>query len=245
MKQWWVSLAIGCVIVASTFPVAPSHATDAVLCVNCGSEVTQVLNKLTMLKQLATQAQQLQTQIGQYQNMLTNTKSVTQNLWGNTMADLQRVNTLFQQSKALAYTVSNLDSQFAQRYGGFNSYLSGKPNFQTKYQQWSQEASNNNLYALKAAGLQNASMSDENALMQQLQGMSGSAQGQKQAIQVANMIAAQNVSQIQKLRQLVMTQVQLEANYYQQLQDRQDAEEARHRQFISGSRVPNTDGRQF
>ena len=245
MKSLCLSLAASAIIVTASIPSQPVHAADAVLCVNCGSEITQIANKLTMVQQLATQAEQLKTQIGQFENMVTNTKSVTQNLWGNTMADLQRVNSLFQQSKALAYTISNLDSQFAQRYKGYTGYLGGKQNFQTKYQQWSQEASNNNLYALKAAGLQNSAMASENALMQQLQGMSGSAEGQKQAIQVANMIAAQNVNQIQKLRQMVMTQVQLEANYYQQQQDRADADEARHRQFVSGTHVSSKDGKQY
>jgi len=245
MKSSLLSLSACGFLIFGSLPLPQSQATAPVFCVNCSSEVTQILTKATLAQQLLTQAQQLQTQLSQLQNMVTNTKSLNQNLWGNVVSDLQQVNNLFQQSKALGYTVSNLDAQFAQRYSGFTSYMSGKTNFLNKFQQWSQEARNNNLYTLKALNAQNSAMPSENAVMNQIQAMSGTAVGQKQAIQAANMIAAQTTQQIQKLRQLVMAQAQLEANYYQQLQDKEDASEARHQQFVSGKMVPYNNGRQF
>jgi type IV secretion system protein TrbJ len=242
MKRWLVSLGI----VLALSPVLESaRAADAVMCVNCGSEVTQLANKLTMLKQLATQAQQLQAQVNQYQDMVLNTKGVSNQLWGNALGDLQKVNSLIQQSRALAYSARNLDGQFAQRYQGYKHYAAGRVNSTDKYNQWSQEASDNALYALKAAGLQNASLQDENALMAQIQSLAGSASGRMQALQIGNMMASQNVQQIQKLRQLVMTQIQMEANFYQMQQDKADAMEAEHQRFINASTVPSNDGRKF
>lgn len=245
-QRWWFSLAFSIALVAASIYFArPAHSADAVMCVNCGSEITQLANKLTMLKQLANQAQQLKTQISQYDNMITNSKGVSQNVWGNAMGDLQRINALFQNSKALAYSAKSLDAQFANRYQGYKGYLSGKVNLQNKYQQWSQEANDNALYALKAAGAQNMAFQDENALMQQLQAMSGSAEGRMQAMQIANMMAAQNIQQIQKLRQLLMAQLQMQANYYQLQKDKEDAAEAAHARFVKATPVSETDGRKF
>lgn len=246
MQRWWISFAVGIGLVTASFlSVKPAPAADAVMCVNCGSEITQLANKLTMLKQLANQAQQLRTQISQYENMITNSKGVSQNIWGNAMGDLQRINALFQNSKALAYSAKSLDAQFANRYQGYKGYLNGKLNIQNKYQQWSQEANDNTLYALKAAGAQNMAFQDENAVMQQLQAMSGSAEGRMQAMQIANMMAAQNIQQIQKLRQLLMAQLQMQANYYQLQKDKEDAAEAAHARFVKVNPVSESDGRKF
>jgi P-type conjugative transfer protein TrbJ len=243
MKSWLASLGI--ILVLST-RLESVQAADAVMCVNCSSEVTQLASKLTMLKQLATQAQQLKAQLNQYQNMVMNTKGVSNQLWGNALGDLQKVNSIIQQSRALAYSAKNLDTQFAQRYQGYNGYVAGRTNSTNKYNQWSQEGHDNALYALKAAGAQNVSLQDENALMAQIQSMAGSATGRMQALQLGNMMASQNIQQIQKLRQLVMTQIQMEANYYQMQQDKADAMQAEHQRFINNaSTVPSNDGRKF
>ena len=244
--RWWISLAISAsLLIVSVYLARPTHAADAVMCVNCGSEITQLANKLTLLKQVANQAEQLKTQISQYDNMVTNSKGVSQNIWGNAMGDLQRINALFQNSKALAYSAKSLDAQFSNRYQGYRGYLNGKVNLQNKYQQWSQEANDNALYALKAAGAQNMAFQDENTLMQQLQAMSGSAEGRMQAMQIANMMAAQNIQQIQKLRQLLMAQLQMQANYYQLQKDKEDAAEAAHARFVKVTPVSETNGRRF
>ena len=242
MKSWLVSLGVFLALI-TTFESA--QAADAVMCVNCSSEVTQLASKLTMLKQLSTQAQQLQAQLNQYQNMVTNTKGISNQLWGNALGDLQKVNSLIQQSRALAYSAKNLDTQFAQRYQGYKNYVAGRMNSADKYSQWSQEGSDNALYALKAAGAQNASLQNENALMAQIQSMAGSASGRMQALQLGNMMASQNIQQIQKLRQLVMTQIQIEANYYQMQQDKADAMQAEHQRFVNAPTVSSSNGRKF
>lgn len=217
--------------------IAPSISkADVVYCANCGTEWTQLANKVQLVQQVQTAMQQLQTQLHQYQNMVTNTLNLPNQIWGNTMADIGKLNALLQQSQALSYSAGNLDGQFAQQYGTYPSYLSRQMNgtdWQNKYNQWSQQTSDNALYTLKAISLQSTQMSDEDAVMQQLQTMSQSAQGRMQALQVGNMMAAQAVRQIQKLRQLMMLQLQMQANYLATQQDRQSAEDAAARQFFN------------
>jgi len=226
-QRWWISLAFSVALVAASIALArPAHSADAVMCVNCGSEVTQ----------LATQAQQLQAQLNQYQNMLTNSKGVSQNVWGNAIGDIQKLQNLLQQSKALAGTAGNLDGQFASRYGTYRSYLNqkmGASDWQNKYNQWSNEANDNTLYTLKGLGMQASQMQNEQAVIRQLQAMSGTAEGRMQAMQVANMFASQNLDQILKLRQLMMMQIQMQANYMAQQQDRQAASDAATQRFYN------------
>jgi P-type conjugative transfer protein TrbJ len=115
-----------------------------------------------------------------------------------------------------------------------------------KYTEWSQEGSNNALNAVKGLGLQASQLSKDQDVMQQLQGMASSTQGRMQALQVANMIAAQNVAQIQKLQQLMMMQLQMQADYLAMQQDKEAAREAnRVNLYTNWKNTPDTDGKNF
>lgn len=250
MTRWWVSWGLSGTLTVSLLSLLPvsSQGADAVICTNCGTEWTQLLNKAMMAKQLATQAQQLSTQISQYQDMLTNSKGLSTQVWGQAMQDFSKLQNLMRQSRSMAYSASNLDGQFSSRYGTYDSYLNqkmGARDWQNKYTQWSQEGSDNARYALKGLGLQASQMQNEQALMQQLQSMAGSAEGRMQALQVANMMAAQNVDQVMKLRQMMMLQLQMQANYLAQQQDRMAAQEAAHQRFMNAPRVRNDDGKTY
>jgi P-type conjugative transfer protein TrbJ len=237
MNNWWVKtcLFLSATVLIINFPTTAS-ATAPVFCVNCGTEATQLLSKLTAAKQLATQAQQLQSQLRMYADMATNSKTVSQSVWGSTVSDFQKLNNLFLQSKALAGNASNLDGQFAQRYGTYTSYIKNKmsgSDWNNKYSQWSSEASDNARYTLKGIGVQASQMQNEQLVMQQLQNLSQSAQGRMQAVQVANMFASQNMEQLMKLRQLLMSQMQMQANYMAQEQDRKAASDAAVQRFYN------------
>lgn len=250
MKHWWVktSLCITLSLILTTFGEQPVKAQNAVICTNCGTEWTQLMNKAMMAKQVATQAQQLGTQINQYKDMLINSKGLSTQVWGQAMQDFSKLQNLMSQSRSMAYSASNLDGQFSSRYGTYDAYLNRKmdaKDWQNKYAQWSQEGSDNARYALKGLGLQASQMQNEQALMQQLQSMAGSAEGRMQALQVANMMAAQNVEQVMKLRQMMMLQLQMQANYLAQQQDRMATQEAAHQRFMNAPRVRNDNGKTY
>lgn len=251
MNRWLISLSVA---VTTAFLIqgvqtSPVHSADAVFCTNCGTEWTQLMNKAMMVKQLANQAQQLKAEIGQYQDMITNSKTVPSQLWGKAMQDFQQLTNVMQRSRALAYSASNLDGQFANRYGSYNSYLSrkmGNTDWQNKYAQWSREGTDNTLYAMKGLGVQAAQLQNDQALLQRLQSMASSAEGRMQAIQVGNMMAAQNVDQVMKLRQMMMMQLQMQANYLALQQDQAAARQAsREKLYKTWKDTPNNNGKGY
>ena len=87
--------------------------------------------------------------------------------------------------------------------------------------------------AMQAAGVNTSTFEDENAMLDQLVSRSQSAVGRQQAIQAGNEIAAQNVQQLQKLRDLVATQITLQGNYMAQQNERQSVSDASEQQFRS------------
>lgn len=225
-----------------------NEANAQVTCTNCGTEVTQLLNNIQMVKQVITSAQQLQAELNMYKNMLTNSESVPNHIWGKAMQDITKVNALLQQSQAIAHTSGNIDDQYANKYSTYKNYLAKQMNGQDwddKYDQWSKETSDNMLYTMKALGLQSTQMDDDDAVMQQLQTLSQSSEGRMQALQVGNMMAAQSMRQLQKLEKLMMINTQMQANYLATQQDKEAAIDAARQKFLEFKRLPNNDGRRF
>lgn len=242
MKKRLAITSLAIVALVTSLP-KPSQAQWSVTCTNCASETTQWLNKINMAKQLANQAQQIQTQLSQYQNALQNTAGSKTQIWGNAQAQIQRLNSLLQQSRALTAASKNVDGQFAAKYQGYKAYANSKN--QNWQQQLNQIERDNNLYALKAASMQNAGLEQDTRTLQNLQALSGNTKGQMEALQVANMMAAQQIEQMQQLRQLLMNQMAMQANYYQIQQERAEAERAAHERLNYIPNIPSDNGKSY
>jgi P-type conjugative transfer protein TrbJ len=163
------------------------------------------------------------------------------------MQDFSQLTQLMGRSRSLAFSAGNLDGQFANRYGTYDAYLNkkmGSGDWQNKYAQWSKEGADNALYTLKSLGLQASQLQSDQALQQRLQAMASSAQGRMEALQVANMMAAQNADQLMKLRELMMIQLQMQANFMAQLQDKQAAQEAARQNYFKVYKA-NQNGERF
>ena len=181
-------------------------------------------------------AQQLATQIQQYQNMVTQGLSLPNSMFGSIAADLQSVANIYTKSQALGRQIQNMDSQFNTQFPGFESYLNQAANSaevpaRDRYQKWSEQGRDNVKAAMEAANLNTGTFESEDAQLARMVSRSQSAAGRMQAIQAGNEIASQNVQQLQKLRDLVATQINMQGNYMAQQGDRRAASEAAEQQF--------------
>jgi P-type conjugative transfer protein TrbJ len=147
------------------------------------------------------------------------------------------VASVYNSAQSLGRNISNLDEQFRQQFKGYDSYLNsigqGQNNMSQRYRDWAQSGFDNARTAMQAAGVNTRTFEDENAMLDQLVSRSQSAVGRQQAIQAGNEIAAQNVQQLQKLRDLVATQITLQGNYMAQQNERQSVSDASEQQFRS------------
>jgi P-type conjugative transfer protein TrbJ len=226
----------------------PARAQLAVACANCSSEWTQLANNAELIAGVANQAKQLQQQIQQYQLLAQNTAGLPVQIWGNAMSDIAQVNALMAQSQALSSQASNLAGAFAARFPNYQQYASGtitSASMATKFQQWSSDTNASVLSTLQAAGLQASQMRDEAGTLAQLEGIAGSANGQMQALEVGNQLAAETIAQGQKLRQLMIANLNLEANYVQSQQDKDAVQAAALQQFTTPSYPNNTTNERY
>jgi type IV secretion system protein TrbJ len=189
-----------------------------------------------------TEANQLQQQIQMYENMALNTANLPQQLYGNIASDLNGVNTIMGRVQGISYAASSLDSTFASHFPGYQAY-SAQPNMSnmtSKYQQWSNDMNTSTHSVFSAAQAQNSQMTSETQLLNSLQSQNMSAQGRQQSAQIANELSAQQVAQMQKLRQLVMLQMQQEGTFLQTQADQDAQRSANGTQAMQPANLANT-----
>jgi P-type conjugative transfer protein TrbJ len=200
------------------------------------TEVTQLLNNAELIEMVAQQAEEIANQLKMLDDMIRNTLALPHQVWGDTLGRLARLAQVVRDGQALAYSLSNLDQEFRTRYKGYEHYLAtrfGVTDYTAQYRTWSQTNADTVRASLEAVHLQAEAFADEEATMQQLQRMSETAGGRMQAIQAGNQIAAQQVRQLQLLRQLMMTQMQMQGAYLASDNDLRAAEQAYRQQLFN------------
>jgi P-type conjugative transfer protein TrbJ len=209
-----LTIMVGAMALTGTLAPTPAHAQLATVCVNCAAIWTQIMEYAQQVETAVNTANQLEYQIKAYKNAVTQGNVLPNQVWGNFMNDLNRLNSLTTQTRGLAYTSDSLTSDFARVFPGYQKYLD-QPATPAQagqmYDQWSGETYDASRNAMATAGMQVGQMRDEEDVMQELQAHSSNAEGQMQAMQAGNEIAAQQVRQMQKLRELVSTNISMQA----------------------------------
>ncbi|QPO23998.1 P-type conjugative transfer protein TrbJ [Pseudomonas sp. Y39-6] len=212
---------------------APAYA---IYCSNCSTFYQQMFEYVEQVNTALNTAEQLQTQIQQYQNMVSQGTSLPNSMFGSIAADLKNVANIYNRSQALGRQIQDMDSKFNTAFPGFESYLNQAANSaeapsRDRYEKWSVQGRDNVKTAMKAADLNTGAFESEDAQLARMVSRSQSAVGRMQAIQAGNEIASQNVQQLQKLRDLMATQINMQGNYMAQQVDRKAEGEATEQQF--------------
>jgi P-type conjugative transfer protein TrbJ len=204
--------------VAMAFPsallISPlAHASGAVV---GATEPTQIANNIELVASVAKQAQQvsnqliqIQNQIQAYKNMVTNTLNIPNQIWQNADGLLQQLVGVVNQGQALAFSATNIDSLFKQKYPGYTP----PQDFGAAYENITNSTLDSVRGALHAANIQSDDFSNEQSALNAIEAQSKSAEGRMQAIQAGNSIAMAQVQQMRKMRALQMAQMQAQSAY--------------------------------
>jgi P-type conjugative transfer protein TrbJ len=229
---------IAAIVSASLALAAPPSFAGSVAGFGGSTEITQLANNIELVQSYLQQVQSYATQLQQYQNMIQNTLNIPAQVWGSIEGELMGVASVVQQGQALAYSATNIASQFENTFKGFT--FTGT-DFKKEYRDLSRKTMDTLKGSLMAANMQSNQFATEEMTLKQLRTMSQSATGQMQAIQVGSQIAEQQVQQLQKLRQLMMAQLN-QQNTYMAGQEQKDATRkvATDRAFDVGDPTTNT-----
>jgi P-type conjugative transfer protein TrbJ len=205
------------------------------------TEFTQILNHAQLVLAYIRQGLQLETEIAMLANMLRNTKNLSPQKFGQIQADINALAQVVQGGQALAYSLGNLDQLFRKTYPG---YTTNPTVYYTNYQKWSQTTLDTTLGALRAVGLQSQQLQSEQSVINSLESMSQTADGQMQALNVLGQISDQQVQQLMKLRELMMADMSSKQAYQAAIIQQQAAKEAAAQWFFTGGPV-TSDGKTY
>lgn len=187
------------------------------------TEFTQILNNIQLCLQYSQQVQQYLTQFKQFENELKQAAMLPQQFMNMTHQQMAGLANIVGKGHALAYNMSNFDDVFTSKFSSIG--YTPTQNFSQRYQTWSQTSHDSVQGALDAVNLQSSDMDDEESVIDSLQDQAQTADGQMEAVQVGNQIAAAEADQLIKLRQLMMSDMQAKYAYQQQQQQQQDEQQ--------------------
>lgn len=196
--------------------ICPSASVAGSVAGTGGStEVTQILNNTELITQTAQQVKMVQIQL---QNALTDPNTP----WGQTMDALQQLQSAYNTTQSIGYSMASAQNQFNNLYQGYGQ----GGNLLNKITSWSNQTRNSMQGLLSSAGWTMDQVKSEGSLIDSLRMRGQSAQGQMQAIQAGNAISVQMVQQLQELRQLQATQAQAQASYLAGVNEKAAADQA-------------------
>jgi P-type conjugative transfer protein TrbJ len=134
------------------------------------TEFTQILNNLelvgidsTEIEALAQQADQLMNEATMIENQLKNLRTLDNNPLAMINA-LERLSNIVQQGQIVSYAAQNIDALYAHMYPGYTTYLNqdiSSAVLQQKHLDWSQRNTDNIKGTLKASGIQEQTLLNE------------------------------------------------------------------------------------
>lgn len=214
-------------LTGSVFFAAPQPARAIpVVCTNCSTMIQQALQYAKEIETAVNTANQLSTQINQYNEMIKQGIALPDRIVGQITGDLQKVVDVYNSAKVLGRNLSTLDDQFKSKFKSYQDWQNAgftADTWNNAYTQWSEDSADNVQTALQSAGINVSTFDDESASLDKIVNDSQSATSRLAAIQAGNQIAAMNVQQLQKLRDLLYTQINMQANYMAQQQDQRNA----------------------
>jgi len=182
-----------------------------------------------------------------------NTTGMRNFIGNNSIADIRAITDILRQGQALSYASANIDAQFSLKFKDYNGYVALKLNNQTmaaKYQQWSADANAATRTALKAANAQSQQMEGaEEARIRELEVRAQTTKGALEAQHAALELSVETVRQLQKLREIVLINMDLVAKHKQIESDERATKNAEKEQWREFTKEPSnlkaTGGKQY
>lgn len=189
-------------------------------CPQCATEPTQIMNNIELVMQYAKQVEQHSTQVT---NMMHNysrlqdalVQATNFNLAGplkpfyDLAGALRSIGIAVQNAKGIAYSMDNLDGRFRNQFKGYVA----NPNVSTQYRAWADNVNGTFESTMKGMELTRKEIENETTFAQKLQAMAATSKGRNQLEQTVIAFADSSVGQMQKLRALMLLDMQSKQAY--------------------------------
>jgi len=248
MRRLLLAMMVGSLLVN---PASTQVGGGIVFCTNCATEPTQVSVKLMHDLEYAKQLLQYAIQVQQIADALKNTAHGGPASLTSIAADLGMLAAVVQGGRALAWSLANDDAVFRETYPGYPTLAAVGPRppvgtYSNRYAIWAQTSLDTTQGILRGAGFQGKLLATEQGVLGILRGLSAAnLLNRNDAINLTGQLAAEQVAQLQKLRELQLEDMTSKAAY-QGYQVQKDADMvATEQQFFGPTVINPGDSRVF
>ena len=223
-----------------------------VVCANCSTEWTQMMEQSTNLEQLqymlstyreaitqtTQQIELVRNNIQQYQNMLKNTLSLPGDLINQVKGEFARLAKLTNEIRGLKADILATGEVFDNLYPEMEmirNMAGGDSDVDVKelWERWSKEGDSAARATFQVTGSQLKDLAENSeALDRQIDNLLSTPEGQMQAIQSGNSLAAMQVSELRQLRALMAVSIQASTQAAMRDAKRGQFSEERSKQFL-------------
>lgn len=235
------SLALALALAPGPLPPKPAQAQWAVVCTNCSTWTSQLMQYAKEVEQVAETITMRIAQAQMLQNQITNMASLPNSLWQQIEGNFNATQSLFQRGQGLMASASMVSAQLQ----SYRSMLGQTIDMPQQYARWSQQANDSVASTLAGMGLMRDQMASDRAIVNQIRARSSGAAGMKQAIQANTEMASAQVNELHRLRELMIADATLNANAFALRAQRQAAEDAANSQFFGSPPQPERGNRRF
>lgn len=146
----------------------------------------------------------------------------SQTQWSNVVDLINGLISKIQQGNEFSNQASSINEAFSKRFSGYTP----STNYSKDYQSWSSTSMDTLKNNLMRAGFQEEDLSNEQSRLNTLKQLSTSPKGRLQAMQVANMLQSEQIGQMQKLRELIISQIRSQNTYLAAQVQKEQAQKA-------------------
>lgn len=173
--------------------------------------VEDVAQTAGQAEQIANEVQSLYNQTQQIENQLKQLKNLNSYNWQDYLNIINQLDTIAKKADALAFSTANLDGEYA-KYRD-QAYYEANAEYYKKQQEaqsrWAANASGTTKSSAAVLSAQHADLKADGTRLNTLQAASSGVEGEVQAMQAGNQLAAFTSKQLMQVRNLMMNQQQM------------------------------------
>lgn len=219
--------ALGALLALS--PVPERKVAQAFVCVNCSTNIQQMIEYAAQVRQLAEQTATRVAQARMLSNQIQNMVSIPGSIYTDVANNIRGIQALMRQGSHLSLNAGMVSSQL----NGYTSYITGVIDMPANYARWSRHANDNLAASLSSLGLMQNQMSSERAVADAIRLRARSAQGLRGVLEANTEMGGQAVAELHQLRQIMLADAQMSANALHIEADRRAVDEAQLYQFLN------------
>lgn len=194
-------------------------------------------------EQIANEIESLYNQTQQIENQIKTLKNLSSYNWQDYINIINQLETVALKADALAFSTANLDGEY-EKYRDL-AYYKANTDYSAMYEaaqtRWTANANGTTKSSAAVLSAQYDDLKDDGARLNELQGASQSVEGEVQAMQAGNQLAAFTSKQLMQVRNLLMNQQQVMIQERAQQAEREALQAASTKKGL-GEVTPSTSG---